>query len=115
MKTKYNIPQKELDFVIRRDIDCVYCHKKWGKDKCDSISIEHLNHKLEWDSVRSFIQENKPVREIIALCCGSCNSSRGSKSLRSWFNTPYCIRNKITSSNVALVVKKYLDEYEKVE
>lgn len=114
MKTNYSIPQKELDEIVKRDTDCVYCHKNWdSKNKGDSASIEHLNHLLEWDSVGCFTRENKPIFTIIAICCGSCNSSRGAKSLRSWFETPYCNERKIGYSTVASVVKNYIDKYEK--
>lgn len=114
MKTKYGIPQKELDEIVKRDTNCVYCHKKWNsKNKGNAAIIEHLNHLPEWDSVRSFVQEGKPVSKIIAICCGSCNSIRGSKSLLNCFETPYCKKRKINYSTVALVVKKYIDKYEK--
>ena len=114
MKTNYGIPQKELDDIVKRDTDCVYCHKKWNsKNRGDSATIEHLNHKPDLDSVGKAIREGKPVSAIIAICCGSCNSSRGSKSLRDWFETPYCKERNIRYSTVASVVKKYIDKYEK--
>lgn len=114
MKAKYGIPQKELDYIVKRDIICIYCHKKYSsKNKGDLPSIEHLNHKPDWDSVESFVCEGKPVYAIIAICCRSCNSSRGAKSLRNWFKTPYCIEHNIKYSTVASVVKKYIDKYEK--
>ncbi len=114
MKTNYGIPQEKLDEVEKRDTDCVYCHKKYNlRNKGDSKSIEHLNHIQEVDSVGKFIYEGKPISTIIAICCGSCNSSRGAKSLLSWFKEPYCIKNNINENTVAEVVKKYIDKYEK--
>lgn len=118
MKTKHGIPQKDLDAVVERDQDCVYCHKKminpWNiKNRMDSVTIEHLNHKQDWDSVRSYLQTKKFVPTIIAICCGACNSSRGSKSLRHWFITNYCKTNKISYATVSPVVKNYIDQYEK--
>jgi len=118
METKYGIPQKDLDTVVERDKNCVYCHKTmispWNsKNQSDSVTIEHLNHKQDWDSVRTYVSTDQPVPAIIAICCGACNSSRGSKSLYDWFETKYCNENKICYENVSQVVKNYIDKYEK--
>jgi hypothetical protein len=48
------------------------------------------------------------TRENIALCCNSCNASKGAKDLRVWLNSKYCTRKGITPSTVAEVVKNYL-------
>ncbi len=119
MKTKYGIPQKDLDTVVERDKDCVYCHKKminpWNsKNRMDSVTIEHLNHRQDWDSVGSYIHAKKSVPTIITICCGACNFSRGSKSLRHWFRTDYCRKNKISYDTVSTIVKNYIDQYEKL-
>jgi hypothetical protein len=67
-------------------------------------TIEHLNEKPPF-----YWQEG--LREDgLAICCGSCNSSRGNKRLRDWFRSPYCMdRPKpIDGSTVAEAVRKYL-------
>ena len=120
MKAKTTRPPEETLAKIRaRDKACVYCGKEmispWDpKNRKDSVTIEHLNHK-NLDSVGSYIREGKPVSEIVAICCGECNSSRSDKSLLDWFETDYC-KNKnkgINYSTVTDVVRKYIDKYEK--
>ena len=46
--------------------------------------------------------------ENIALCCGSCNASKGTKCLEDWLAGKYCSKKGITKDNVAQVVKEYL-------
>jgi hypothetical protein len=48
--------------------------------------------------------------ENIALCCGSCNASKGAKLLRDWLNSKYCINRGITMTSVAIVVKAHLEK-----
>lgn len=67
-------------------------------------TIEHLNEKppFYWqDGVRE---------EGLAICCGSCNSSRGDRSLQEWFQTAYCRERNppINAATVAAPVKTYL-------
>lgn len=113
----YGITKKEIELVKKRDINCVYCHKLFNFDhdknkRKDWDTIEHLNHRPDWDSVGSYHKENKPVLEIIAICCAACNSSRGAKPLSNWFETGYCIHNNINYNTVAQVVKQYVDKFE---
>jgi hypothetical protein len=123
METKHGIPQKELDEIVKRDTNCAYCGKKmiypWNsKNRSDSATIEHLNHKKDWESVSDYVRKGWPVAEIIVICCGSCNYSRRDKSLRDWFKKDYCKGNnsmnkKIDEESVGLVVREYIDKYEK--
>lgn len=113
MSNSYGIPQKDLDLVVKRDKKCVYCHKEmvspWDpEDRSNSVTIEHLNHRQDWDSVRSYVNEGKPVSSIIAICCGACNSSRSSMSLRKWFDTEYCRNKEIDLNSVDEVVREYI-------
>lgn len=114
----YGIPAEVLEKIKKEDTDCVYCHKKmiypWDpNNREDCATIEHLNHKKDWDSVGSYLKDGKPIREIIAMCCWSCNTNRRDKSLRDWFETPFCKEKNINYSTVAPVVKNYIDKYEK--
>ena len=114
----YGITKEEIEFIKKRDTICVYCRKQFDFDHNQKNhkawdTIEHLNHREDWDSVGSYHKENKPVAEIIAICCATCNSSRGSKPLLKWFKTEYCIKNNINYKTVAKVVAKYIDKYEK--
>jgi len=114
----YGITREEYEFIRKRDKYCVYCHKQFDlahsqKRRNDWDTVEHLNHRQDWDSVGSFHKENKPVPEIITICCLACNSSRGAKSLKTWFQSEYCIQKKIDYETVDEVVKKYIDKFEK--
>ena len=48
------------------------------------------------------------TRENIALCCRSCNSSKGQRSLADWIASPYCKRRGISPETVAEIVKAAL-------
>jgi len=115
LKAKTTYPtKKELVPIYARDKRCVYCGKKFDKNRKEDIpTVEHLNHKQDWDSVGDYRQQGKPVSDIVAICCKACNSSRGSKSLREWFKTPYCADNGIDYQMVTQVVRDYMVKYEK--
>lgn len=113
MKTKYGIPQEELDKIVERDKNCVYCHKPWNLK--NRRSIEHLNHRWDWDSVGDFVSKGWPVFPIIAICCVNCNSSRSDKKISKWINedkSGYCKRNNISFKSIAPVVREYIQKYE---
>ncbi len=115
VKAKTTYPtEKELLEIRDRDKRCVYCGKKFDKTReKDSPTIEHLNHKQDWDSVGDYRRQGKPVSEILAICCMECNRNRGSKSLREWFKTKYCVDNAIDYQMVTQVVRNYIEKYEK--
>lgn len=68
----------------------------------DKATIEHLNRKgpFRWSQG---LQEDQLV-----LCCGACNSSRGSKLLTLWFSSSYCREKGVSAATVAEEVKQYL-------
>ncbi len=119
MFTKTTTPTKEvLDEIKLRDKTCVYCGKEFDKshlarNRNDWDETEHLNHRKNWDSVGDYMREGKPVSEIVARCCHQCNSNRSDMALLAWFKTDYCKEKDINYSTVDLVVKKYIDKYEK--
>ena len=45
------------------------------------------------------------TRENIALCCVSCNSSKGAKKLKDWLQSNYCKSRGINENTVAEIVK----------
>jgi hypothetical protein len=51
------------------------------------------------------------TRENIALCCRSCNSSKGVKPLAAWLDAPYCKKRNISKDTVAGVVKDALSKF----
>lgn len=110
-------PVLSLNIIRRRDTRCVYCGRimllKWDANNRDeSPTIEHLNHRMDWDSIGSYIRDGKDVAEIAAICCGRCNSSRSDKSLREWFKSNYCLERNIGQATVARVVQNYLEKFE---
>ncbi len=103
---KYGLPEKKLDEIRKRDKKCVYCHKKMTnviskRNRKDWATIEHLNHLPPWNNILT-----------VAICCGSCNSSRRDKKITEWFKLSYCIERNINYDTVAKIVKEYIDNYE---
>lgn len=106
-KKNFGIPDKILAGISTRDKSCVYCRKimiyPYQSQQCkDSATIEHLNSEppFHWSDG---LRENG-----IAMCCGSCNSSRGAKKLTDWFKSRYCLDRSINAETVAELVKKFL-------
>ena len=105
VSNNYRIPVDVEHRIRARDIRCVYCAKEFSADsQRDMPTIEHLNEK------RPFHWHEGLKEEGLAICCGSCNSSRGNKSLPDWFRTPYCTDRPIPigADSVAEPVKRYL-------
>src|SRR6266542_3195732 len=105
-KNRFRIPVKVLSEIRARDKACVYCRKTMiypylAKKSGGCATIEHLN----WDG--PFHWPDLKAHDI-ALCCGSCNSSRGVKELTDWFKTQYCINKNISAKTVAMPVRSYL-------
>ena len=94
----WNIPSWLEKEVRERDSHCIYCGVKFDKKvKKDSATWEHIVN-----------DETIISRENIALCCCSCNASKGAKLLSDWINSDYCKRKNITIENVASIVKEAL-------
>lgn len=73
-----------------------------ARKHCDSATVEHLNE------VGPFYWDEGLRKEDLVMCCGSCNSSRGKKSLLDWFETQYCVARGIGVRTVAREVKDYI-------
>jgi hypothetical protein len=105
VSNKFGIPVDVEHRIRARDIRCVFCAKEFSADlRRDMPTIEHLNEKPP------FYWHEGLKEEGLAICCKSCNSSRGKKSLPDWFRTPYCTDRPIpiTADSVAEPVKRYL-------
>lgn len=106
MSNEYGIPVRDEKDIRERDKTCVYCrkvmidHSENGR-RSDWSTIEHFNSLPPW---------NDP--STVAICCWSCNSSRGDKKLLDWFKTPYCFKRNINEKTVAEPVVKYIRECE---
>ena len=102
MSNRYGLPEVELARIRERDRTCVYCSKEMsppGEDvwRGDWATIEHLNRFPPWSDPTT-----------VAICCGSCNSSRGAKPLPEWFRPPYCQERDIRLETVADPVREFL-------
>ncbi len=100
MTNKWGIPRDIEEYVLKRDLLCVYC----GTD----FSIIHESRKTKptWEHIVNDIRIT--TKENIALCCTSCNASKGTKLLKDWINSNYCKSRGISKDTVADVVKNAL-------
>lgn len=85
--------------VRKRDLHCIYCGVKFDKKiKKNSATWEHITNDAKIIN-----------RENIALCCCSCNASKGAKELSNWLTSDYCKKNNITVENVAPIARRALN------
>lgn len=96
MTNKWKIPKEVEDFVLKRDLNCVYCGIKFSSD-------HSRKSKASWEHIVNDIRINGI--DNIALSCVSCNSSKGSKLLTDWLESKYCTQKNINLSTVSTVVK----------
>ena len=101
MANRWGIPKEVEEFVKKRDQKCVYCGTPFN------TTGNNKGTRSTWEHIINDININGP--ENIALCCGSCNASKGNKNLKEWLGSKYCITNEITKESVSAVVKKHLE------
>jgi hypothetical protein len=93
----WNVPANMEKDIRERDKACVYCGVAFTNDK-----------RPTWEHI---INNEKIITyDNIALCCRSCNSSKGARKLSVWINSKYCLNKNITYSNVSKVVRNALDK-----
>ena len=97
MANRWGIPKEVENYVKDRDLVCVYCGIEFRDDDKPRTS------KPSWEHIVNDIRINGTNN--IALCCMSCNTSKGSKLLEDWLNSEYCQNKGITPNSVAEVVK----------
>lgn len=108
MANNWNIPDEIEQKARERDKFCVYCHielKEYPQSKgmfTDQATIEHMDNT-------GLDNNGLPSEENIAICCGSCNASRGTKNLLDWFESPYCKKKNINKKTVAEIIKQYIE------
>ncbi|MFN7267277.1 MAG: HNH endonuclease [Bacteroidota bacterium] len=98
MANRWGIPRTVEEMVLLRDLNCVYCRIVFG---------ETGKTRRTWEHITNDIRLNGP--DNIALCCRSCNSSKGSKTLSDWLNSNYCKNKDISAESVAEVVRNRLE------
>ena len=96
---RWGIPKEVEEFVRARDQSCVYCGITFTEPGVSAKT------RATWEHIINDIRINGP--ENIALCCGSCNASKGSKILEQWLNSKYCLAKGITKESVAEVVSAH--------
>jgi hypothetical protein len=97
MANRWNIPAS-LEMKVRvRDRRCVFCGIEFRSNPRDRATFEHLDNDAQ----------NIPESNI-ALCCASCNSSKGARSMKTWLESAYCQRKRITRETVAQVVRDFI-------
>lgn len=102
MANRWGIPKDVEELVRQRDVCCVYCGVQFTSS---SVSFKS---RPTWEHIINDIKINGP--DNISLCCGSCNASKGRKTLEAWLNSSYCIAKGITKNSVAVVVKEVLEK-----
>lgn len=101
MANRWGIPLEVENIVRQRDENCVYCGVVFKKDGISRKS------KPSWEHIVNDIRINGI--DNIALCCMSCNASKGAKLLEDWLESDYCRSKEITLDSVAIVVKKAME------
>ena len=102
MQNRWGIPKEIEEIVLRRDLNCVYCGIPFLE------SDKNRKNKKTWEHIINDIRINGT--ENIALCCSSCNASKGNKKLDEWLRSKYCKTKDINANSVASVVKNHLKE-----
>ena len=93
MSNRWGIPKEVEEFVKKRDINCIYCGIEFAKNK----ALRKLSPT--WEHIINDIKLNNS--DNIALCCRSCNSSKGAKKLEDWLLTNYSKNKAIKQNTVA--------------
>ncbi|MFC3147759.1 hypothetical protein [Piscinibacterium candidicorallinum] len=94
---RWNIPDSLEQIVKQRDLACVYCGVRFG------LQDAPRGQRPSWEHI---INDARIVTaQNIALCCISCNASKGAKPLHQWLMSSYCRRKLISESTVAPVVR----------
>ena len=110
LSNTWGIPTEMESAIRARDKLCVYCsrrmraHPHTRGTPADKATIEHLGGPPLYPI---YYEERGFDQGSIAICCGSCNSSRGGLPITDWFETDYCIEYGINAHTVAPVVERF--------
>lgn len=100
---KWGIPSWLEAEVRERDKNCIYCGVQMVEKPLEGGSRKTV---ATWEHIIN--DASIVTRENIALCCVSCNSSKGAKKLKDWLQSKYCKDRGINEYTVAVLVKKSL-------
>lgn len=99
---RWNIPPSLEQLVHARDLSCIYCRRQFGD------ALAPRGSRKSWEHIVN--DETIITPENIALCCISCNASKGIKPLRDWLSSRYCHSRGITPTRIAEVARKAFEE-----
>ena len=97
---RWNIPPELEALVSARDRICIYCQRHFVGNEGPRGQRKSWEHIINDESLVS--QEN------IALCCISCNASKGAKLLSRWLQSKFCLQREITSESISEVARAAL-------
>ncbi len=94
---RWNIPPELEARVCARDQSCIYCRRPF-------VGLEGpRGQRRSWEHI---VNDASIVTEWnIALCCISCNASKGAKDLPAWLASKYCLLRGINTESIAPVAK----------
>ena len=100
---RWGIPEWLEKEVKERGKFCVYC----GIKMVEKMPFRGPRKNVAtWEHIIN--DETIISRENIALCCVSCNSSKGTKNLSDWLKLNYCKKRGISRDTVSEVIKNAL-------
>ncbi|OFW96741.1 MAG: hypothetical protein A2W44_06385 [Acinetobacter sp. RIFCSPHIGHO2_12_41_5] len=101
MTNSWNIPHWLEKEVRERDKQCVYCGEKFTPATISKKTCASWEHII--NDAKIITQKN------IALCCCSCNASKGQKQLSTWLQSKYCLDRGITKYSVAPIIQMAIE------
>ena len=96
---RWNIPEALEAEISARDQACVYCGNLFAV-------ATWRGQRKSWEHIIN--DAGLVSRENIALCCISCNASKGAKELTAWLQAKYCRDRGIHAGSVAPIVQDAL-------
>jgi hypothetical protein len=97
---RWKIPLALEQLVRERDRACVYCRRGFGDLQSPRGTRPSWEHIVNDESLIS--------ADNVALCCISCNASKGAKPLRDWLSSTYCGDRGISAMTMAEVARRAL-------
>ncbi len=96
---RWGIPRELALEVLARDVRCIYCGRGFdlAGPRTGVPSWEHIVNDVSVVNAMN-----------IALCCVSCNASKGTKTLEMWLKSDYCNVRGITSTSIAPIAVRAL-------
>ena len=93
---RWKIPKALEEEVRARDKACIYCGGNFA-------AASKRGQRMSWEHI---INDATLVnRENIALCCISCNASKGAKELSAWLESLYCRNRGIHLGTIAPIAR----------